>query len=115
MMAFFRILLATLFASLAVYTLMVGASHGWNLVPPFLAEIRAMSWQGQFNLDFAMFLLLSGLWCAWRNGFSPAGWGLALVAATGGMLFLAAYLLYLSVATGGDVKAMMLGARRAQA
>ncbi len=114
-MALFRIFLATLFLGVAVYTLMVGAGHGWNLVPPFLAEIRAVTWQGQFNLDFATFLLLSGLWCAWRNEFTPAGWGLALLASSGGILFLAAYLFYLSMATGGDIKTMMLGARRAAA
>lgn len=114
-MILFRIFLATLLAALLVYTLLVGAAHGWNLIAPFFAEIQAMTWQGQFNFDFAGFLLLSALWCVWRNEFTPMGWGLSLLAATGGILFLSIYLLYLSFATGGRIRVILLGARRAQA
>lgn len=110
-MMLFRCFLVALFGALLVYTLMVGAAHGWNLIPPFFAEIQAMTWQGQFNFDFAGFLLLSALWCLWRNAFSPLGWVLSLIAATGGILFLAAYLLYLSVTSGGDMRQVLLGAR----
>ena len=113
-MTLFRIFLLALLVSLLVYTLMVGAAHGWNLIPPFFAEIQAMTWQGQFNFDFMGFLLLSALWCAWRNDFSPLGFGLAILGATGGILFLSFYLLILSFQTGGDIKAIMLGPRRAQ-
>lgn len=113
-MTLFRILLLILLAGLLVYTLMVGAAHGWNLIPPFFAEIQVVSWQGQFNFDFMGFLMLSALWCAWRNDFSPLGFGLAILGATGGILFLATYLLILSFQTGGDIKAMLLGSRRAQ-
>ena len=113
-MTLFRIFLAVLLIALLVYTLMVGAAHGWNLVPPFFAEIQAVTWQGQFNFDFMGFLLLSATWCAWRNDFSLAGLGLAVLGATGGILFLATYLLILSFATGGDIKTIMLGTRRAQ-
>lgn len=114
-MTAFRLFLLTILVALAVYTLMVGATHGWNLIPLFFAEIQAMTWQGQFNFDFLGFLLLSALWCAWRNDFSPLGFGLAVLGATGGILFLSIYLLILSFQTGGDIKKMLLGARRAQA
>ena len=109
----FRLFLLALLIALAVYTLMVGAAHGWNLLPPFFAEIQGMTWQGQFNADFMGFLLLSALWCAWRNDFSPLGLGLAILGATGGILFLATYLLVLSFQTQGNIKAMILGTRRA--
>ena len=111
-MTLFRVFLIILFVAIAVYTVIVGQAHGWNLIPPFFAEIQAMTWQGQFNFDFTCFLLMSGLWCAWRNDFSPLGWVLALLGATGGMLFLSAYLLFLSFRTGSDIKTMMLGERR---
>nr|WP_070959151.1 hypothetical protein [Hyphomonas sp. Mor2] len=114
-MTLFRLFLFAFLIILLVYTLMVGAAHGWNLIPPFFAEIQAMTWQGQFNLDFMGFLLLSALWCAWRNDFSPLGLGLAVLGATGGILFLSTYLLILSLQTGGDIKAILLGPRRAQA
>lgn len=113
-MTLFRIFLVTLFVALFVYTLIVGFAHGWNLVPPFFAEIQAMTWQGQFNLDFSGFLLLSALWCAWRNDFSALGWGLSILGATGGILFLSVYLLYLSFTTNGDINTIMLGERRAR-
>ena len=108
-MTFFRTILATLFVALFVYTLIVGAAHGWNLIPPFFTEIQAMTWQGQFNLDFSGFLLLSAIWCVWRNNFSLLGWGLAIPAATGGILFLSAYLLFLSFQTRGDIQAILTG------
>lgn len=108
-MTFFRIALVAMLATLLVYTLFVGMAYGWNLIPPFFAEIQAMTWQGQFNLDFAGFLLLSGTWTLWRNNFSLLGMALALLAATGGILFLSTYLLYLSFATQGDIKRILLG------
>lgn len=113
-MTTFRLFLLALLISLAIYTLMVGGTHDWNLIPPFFAEIQAMTWQGQFNFDFMGFLLLSALWCAWRNDFSPLGLGLAVLGATGGILFLTIYLLFLSFQTSGDIKIVLLGARRAQ-
>lgn len=110
-MTLFRVLLVGLFVANAIYTLLVGMEHGWNLVPVFFAEIQAMSWQGQFNFDFTSFLLLSGLWCAWRNRFSPAGLVLGVLGFTGGILFLSAYLLYLSIQSKGDLRTVMLGDR----
>lgn len=114
-MPIFRIFLASLMVSLAIYTLMVGAAHGYDLVPIYFADIAAMTWPGQFNSDFSCFLLLSGLWTAWRNDFSVTGLLLAPVATFGGALFLTAYLLILSFQTGGDPVAMLVGQRRAAA
>lgn len=111
-MTLFRIILGAMLATLFVYTLFVGMAHGWNLIPPFFAEIQAMTWQGQFNLDFAGFLVLSAIWTLWRNHFSLPGILLALLAATGGILFLSTYLLYLSFATQGDLKRVLLGDNR---
>lgn len=113
-MTLFRLFLFALMASLLVYTFMVGAAHGWNLIPPFFSEIQAVTWQGQFNFDFMGFLMLSALWCAWRNDFSPLGFGLAILGATGGILFLATYILVLSLQSGSNIRTILLGARRAQ-
>jgi hypothetical protein len=95
-MRLFRLFLAACFLSILAYTAVTIAHHGWNLVPVFFGDMRAMAWPGQFNYDFFTFLLLSGLWTAWRNDFSAAGLALAVVAIFGGMLFLSAYLLWLS-------------------
>ena len=108
-MTAFRGLLVGLLIALTVYTAITISQHGLNLLPVFFGDIAAMAWPGQFNLDFLGFLILSGLWTAWRHGFTGPGLALGLVAFFGGILFLSAYLLYLSVRTGGDIKAMMLG------
>lgn len=112
-MTLFRFYLVTLFTILLIYTLFVGLEHGWNLLPLFFTDIIAMTWAGQFNLDFMAFLSLSGLWVAWRHHFSPAGLGLGFIAFFGGFPFLSAYLIYASLKADGDMKIIMLGTDRA--
>lgn len=112
-MTAFRILLAVMFAAIVSYTAVTIADHGWNLFPIFFGDIAAMAWPGQFNFDFAGFLILSALWVAWRHEFSPAGLALALPAATGGILFLSAYLLIASFSAQGDARVLLLGRNRA--
>jgi hypothetical protein len=112
-MAAFRALLVVIFGTIFVYTSIVIAEHGMGLFPTFFGDMTKMAWPGQFNLDFMCLLLLSGLWTAWRNEFSPAGLGLAVLAFLGGAPFLTAYLLYLSFKTNGDIQEMLLGKTRA--
>jgi len=109
----FRIFLIIALVSIVAYTLVVASHHGWNLIPLFFDEIGRMTWQGQFNVDFSFFLLLSGLWIAWRDRFSPASIILGIVGVFGGMLFLSVYLLVLSVQARGDIAAVLLGRRSA--
>jgi hypothetical protein len=96
LMAVLRMFLVAFAVALAAYTAIVISNHGWNLFPVFFGDILAMNWAGQFNFDFSGFLVLSALWTAWRNDFSPLGLVLAVVAFFGGMGFLAIYLLILS-------------------
>jgi hypothetical protein len=72
MMAF-RVYLVIIVACRSVDTLTVGLTHGWNLLPVFPGDMVAMTWPGQLNADFSTFLLLSGLWLAWRHQFSVGG------------------------------------------
>ena len=60
----FTILL--LFA-ITTHTLITIATHGWDFVTIFLADLTSLSWRGQFALDFMSYLMLSGLWVAWRG------------------------------------------------
>lgn len=113
-MTAFRILLALMIVSVLVYTGVVGFHHGWNLFPVFFGDLVAMNWPGQFNFDFSCFLLLSSLWTAWRNEFSPSAFVLAALAFVGGISFLAPYLLYLSFRSRGDIGAMLLGTGRSR-
>jgi hypothetical protein len=111
-MTLFRLLLVMIFTTITLYTGVVVAHHGLNLLPVFFGDMAGLAWPGQFNLDFMCMLALSGLWVAWRHRFSGAGIALGIVAFFGGALFLSAYLLVESVRTRGDVEALLLGQRR---
>ena len=108
-----RLLLVMILVVLSGYTAIVISNHGWNLLPVFFGDMREMAWPGQFNLDFMGFLTLSALWTAWRHHFSPTGLALGVVAFFGGMAFLTIYLLAASYQVKGDIRALLLGSRRA--
>lgn len=113
-MAALRIVLGASFAIVVVYTAIVIANHGMGLLPIFFGDTAKMEWPGQFNLGFTGFLVLSALWLAWRNDFSPFGLALGLLGFFGGVPVLTAYLLVTSFAVNGDVKLLLLGPSRVQ-
>ena len=108
-----RLFLVVIFLAVAIYTGIVIANHGWNLLPIFFGDMAAMTWPGQFNFDFMGFLLLSGLWVSWRHQFSPSGIVLGLLAVFGGVLFLSLYLLIASYYAEGSARNLLLGNTRA--
>ncbi|MEP3655902.1 MAG: hypothetical protein ABJO36_13495 [Litorimonas sp.] len=110
-MKFFGIFLIVVFIGILIYTGVTISNHGLNLLPIFLGDMKEMAWPGQFNFDFMTFLALSALWTAWRNKFSAKGLCLAVVAFFGGMLFLSAYLFYLTFKSDGSVVHVMIGDR----
>ncbi len=112
-MTLFRLFLFAIIAVVGVYTSITITNHGLGLHKIFFGDIAAMTWPGQFNLDFLCFLMLSGLWTAWRHHFSGAGLTLGFLAFNFGAPFLAAYLLVVSFQTKGNINAMLLGERRA--
>ena len=112
-MTAFRIVLVLLFLWVVGYTIPVLIDHGISpLFPTFFGDMAALTWPGQFNADFFGFLLLSGLWMAWRNHFSPTGLALGVVAVFGGIPFLTAYLLIMSFKVDGDLRLLIMGSGR---
>lgn len=103
-----RILCIAIFASLSLYTVPVLVADP-NLFPAFFGAIAAGGWQGQFNLDFLFMLTLSGLYVAWRHGFTPLGLVLGLIAFNGGALFLSLWLFVQSFRCQGDVRRLLVG------
>ena len=75
--------------------------------------MAAMTWPGQFNFDFMCFLILSGLWLAWRHHFSLRGLALGVLGFFGGKMVFAPYLLFASFKANGDIKKLLLGKIRA--
>lgn len=114
-MTILRLYLVVFLIVLAVYTGIVIANYGMILIQVFFGDMAALTWPGQFNLDFMGFLLLSGLWVSWRHEYSPIGLILTPLAVFGGMGFLTVYLLIESFRVNGDFKALLLGANRAAA
>lgn len=108
-MTLFRLFLIAIWLVLAAYSGLVIAQHGANLLPVFFGDIAAISWPGQFNLDFLMMLSLSAIWVAWRHRFSSAGFALAALALVGGIMVLAPYVLVASIRAKGDAKRLLLG------
>ena len=105
----FYLLLMVLWGALAFYTGHVISNHGMGLLEIFFGDIASWTWPGQFNLDFLLMLFLSASWTAWRNGFSPAGIGLAFLAFFGGAGFLLPYLTWLAWKHDGDTRLVLTG------
>ena len=76
----FRVMLVLMLVIISGYTGLVILEHGLTLFSVFFLEIASSTWSGQFNLDFFMMLVLSGLWVAWRHGFTFNGVVLGLLA-----------------------------------
>ncbi|MEM7329148.1 MAG: hypothetical protein AAF437_10430 [Pseudomonadota bacterium] len=114
-MTLLRLYALIFLAVLTVYTGIVMANHGANLVPIFFNDMAAMAWPGQFNLDFMGFLILSALWVGWRHEYSLVGWLLTPLALFGGMMFLTIYLLIVSFRVNRNLNALLIGEGRARA
>ena len=108
-MTAFRALLTVFITTILIYTAIVIMNHGWNPLPVFLGDTATMTWTGQFNVDLFSFLLLSGLWIAWRHGFTPGGIALGLLGTFGGIMVLAPYLFAESFRSNGDMTVLLLG------
>ena len=108
-MSAFRNLLIVITVVIIAFTVAAVANEGVNLLPHFFAPIIALSWQGQFNVDFTSYLLLSGVWMAWRGGFTGRSIALGLCAPPLGILFFAPYLIYLITRNGHDPRKLLLG------
>jgi hypothetical protein len=114
-MTLFRLFLLTVIGAVGVYTAIVVANHGLDLLPVFFGDIAKMEWPGQFNVDFFAFMTLGATWIMWRHHFALAGIALGFCVFAGGAPYVCTYLLVASFQANGDVKEILLGKRRAAA
>jgi hypothetical protein len=63
--------------------------------------------------DLSGYLILSGLWLAWRVGLTGASVVSVIAAATLGMLVFAQIVLILAHRAGGDLRQLLLGVHAA--
>lgn len=108
-MTLFRNALIAMTVALVIMTIAAVSQGGIDLLSPYFGAIVALTWQGQFNADFACYIILSGIWMAWRSGFSKGGLALGVFAAPLGILFFGPYLIYLIGKTSGDPRKLLLG------
>lgn len=108
---FLKAILLTQTLALLAYTYFAFQNEGANLLQIFLQNIKSLNWNGQFNLDFLCYLMLSGLWIMWRNKFSTKSIALGLVATTLGTIVFAPYILFLMFQENGDIKKVLTGDR----
>lgn len=108
---FLKTLLIAQTSLLLIYTFLAFKNEGANLFGVFLDNIQALNWNGQFNLDFACYLTLSGLWIMWRNKFSVSSIVFGLVAMILGIIVFAPYILSLLIREKGNLKSVLIGAR----
>ena len=111
-MTLFKTLLLGMFVMIVAYTVVAISNEGINLIPFFFAALVSLGWQGQFNLDFSLFLALSGIWIAWRHDFTGKGIFLGLLT-VGGMIYMSIYLLIMLHRADNDLRVLLLGERRA--
>ena len=111
-MALVRLLLVVMGLGVLIYTVIAVSNDGVNLFANTLPAITEFGWPGQFHLDFATYLVLTGLWVAWRHHFSGAGIALGIAASLLGIVFLSLYLLVAAQKAGGDMRVILLGETR---
>ena len=97
--------------ALIVYSLIAANKEGWSLFNIFTENVASLNWNGQFNLDFSSYLLLSGLWIMWRNKFTISSMIIGVIAMIAGIVVFAPYLLYLLIIEKGDLKKLLVGER----
>jgi hypothetical protein len=97
--------------AILVYTGFAIKKEGWVLFKIFTNNLLALNWNGQFNLDFSFYLILSGIWIMWRNKFTTYSILLSTIAMIAGIMFFAPYLFYLLIKENGDVQKVLTGNR----
>lgn len=90
------------------------ANEGVNLFVTTVPSISEFGWPGQFHMDFATYLILSGLWVSWRHEFSTGGIVHGVLASVLVMTFLSPYLLLAIEKANDDFSEVLLGASRRQ-
>lgn len=91
------------------YTIVAIRQDGLDFMTPYLIGVISLDWQGHINTDFTFYLLMSALWIAWREGFSPMAFALAGMIGLMGMVLFAPYLLRAIAQSGGNPQRLLLG------
>ncbi|MET0370411.1 MAG: DUF1475 family protein [Sphingobium sp.] len=107
----FRLALAAGWVLLFIVSAMAVSALGADAAGDFFFGDMAHPWRAQFNIDFALHLLLVAVWMTWRDRLWFRGLFFGICAILFGAVFTFAFLIVESFRLGGDVRAVLLGAR----
>jgi len=110
-MLYLRAILLLVWVGVMYVTVVAVANYGvGNASDIFSADVAALNWRAQFDVDLLAHMLLVGIWIAWRHKFSVGGIVLGLLCIMGS-LFSLLYVVYLSFHHKGNIVAMLVGDR----
>lgn len=101
------------FSTILIYVITVIATlaQGANWPAVAIADLQAMNWRTQFDVDFIIYLLIVATWISWREGFGVKGATLGALSVVLGGMFTFPYLLYWTYKGGSDPNKILLGTR----
>ena len=108
-----RIFLLVSTVAIYLFTYFAVVSQGINWPAVAIADILALNWRSQFDIDFIIHLLLLATWISWREGFSFKGHIFGFLSIVMGGMFSFPYLLHAIYVAKGDPKGVLLGGRQA--
>jgi len=98
-------------ATVAIYAITVIASlaQGLNWPAVAMADLLALGWRSQFDIDFIVHLFLLATWVTWREGADARAYIFGFLSIVMGGMFSFPYILYATYKAGGEPKALLLG------
>ena len=106
-----RIFLLVSTIAIYLFTYFAVVSQGINWPAVAIADILALNWRSQFDIDFIIHLLLLATWISWREGFSLKGHIFGFLSIVMGGMFSFPYLFHAIYVAKGDPKGVLLGNR----
>lgn len=110
-MTILRVFLA--FSTVLIYaiTALAVAQQGPNWPAVAFADVIALGWRSQFDLDFLVHLFLLAAWVVWREGATGRAYLFGVLSIVMGGMFSFPYLIYATYAARGEPVALLLGVR----
>ncbi len=104
-----RVLLVLSTVSIYAITVIASLAQGLNWPAVAIADMFALGWRSQFDIDFIVHLFLLATWVTWREGADARAYIFGFLSIVMGGMFSFPYILYATYKTGGEPKALLLG------
>ncbi|WP_373097616.1 hypothetical protein [Zhongshania sp.] len=98
-------------STIAIYaiTALASLTQGLNWPAVAIADLLALGWRSQFDIDFLIHLFLLATWVTWREGAGPRAYFFGFLSIIMGGMFSFPYILFAAYKSGGESKALLLG------